>query len=61
MYLKMYTCILVYICVYITIDLKISQFHVSVCLCHLKIKSGLFFNDLKFKSVLPWNCKKDVI
>jgi hypothetical protein len=26
--------------------------------CHLKIKSGLFFNDLKFKSGLPKNSKK---
>jgi len=29
--------------------------------CHLKIKSGLFFNDLKFKSGLTKNGKKDVI
>jgi len=29
--------------------------------CHLKIKTGLFFNDLKFKSGLTQNGKKDVI
>ncbi len=29
--------------------------------CYLKIKTGLFFNDLKFKSGLTWNGKKDVI
>ena len=40
---------------------KNKSIPVSVCLCHLKIKSGLFFNDLKFKSVIPWNYKKDVI
>ena len=28
--------------------------------CHLKIKTGLFFNDLKFKSGLTRNGKKDV-
>jgi len=30
-------------------------------LCHLKDKTGLFFNDLKDKSGLTWNGKKDVI
>jgi len=29
--------------------------------CHLRIKTGLFSNDLKFKSGLTWNGKKDVI
>ena len=29
--------------------------------CHLKIKTGLFFNDLKFKSGITWKGKKDVI
>ncbi|MBA7497891.1 hypothetical protein ES704_00625 [subsurface metagenome] len=29
--------------------------------CHLKDKTGLFFNDLKDKSGLTWNGKKDVI
>ena len=29
--------------------------------CHLKIKTGLFFNDLKFKSGLTQDGKKDVI
>jgi len=29
--------------------------------CHLRIKSALFFNDLKFKSGLTQNSKKDVI
>ena len=29
--------------------------------CHLKIKTGLFFNDLKDKSGLTQNGKKDVI
>ena len=26
--------------------------------CHLKDTTGLFFNDLKFKSGLTWNGKK---
>jgi len=30
-------------------------------LCHLKIKSALFLDDLKFKSALTQNDKKDVI
>jgi len=30
-------------------------------LCHLRIKSGLFFDDLRIKSGLPKNGKKDVI
>ena len=30
-------------------------------ICHLKDKTGLFFNDLKDKSGLTWNGKKDVI
>ena len=30
-------------------------------LCHLKDKTGLFFNDLKDKSGLTRNGKKDVI
>ena len=29
--------------------------------CHLRIKSALFFDDLKFKSALTQNDKKDVI
>ena len=29
--------------------------------CHLKDKTGLFFNDLKDKSGLTQNGKKDVI
>ena len=29
--------------------------------CYLRIKSALFFDDLKFKSALTQNDKKDVI
>jgi len=29
--------------------------------CHLRIKSALFFDNLKFKSALTQNDKKDVI
>jgi len=29
--------------------------------CHLRIKSALFFDDLKFKSALTLNGTKDVI
>jgi len=59
MCLNMYTCILVYIRLYVIIDLKISQSHFSVC--YLKIKSGLFFNDLTVKSGQSLNSKKEVI
>ena len=30
-------------------------------ICHLKIESALFLDDLKFKSALTQNDKKDVI
>ena len=30
----------------------------KLVVCHLRIKSALFFNDLKFKSALPKNSKK---